>query len=955
MKNANKKMIAALLAAIMILTVLATGCGNDPSETTAPETTLTPETTPSETPESTPESTPSESPESTPSVTPESIPSTEPESTPDQVVEYSITYDLDGGIDGGNPTSYSNVGVIFYLDQPIKPGYDFAGWTGTGLTEPTKDVKIDYSTKGDLFFKATWTENKTYDNTPNLDETYFGKDDGLTANTEELGVSTTDRLGGRGEGLHTLKTVYTDISVDGTMDAAYTYGLHFTMDLTTNDEFYAERETTFDAYIIRGQNGLVYVYVEVVDPDIVVNEYIFKNDGEWRVDSIDMYVEIGNYGHGHVLYSFVPDMTGALRRKMPALNSIKLTDTGYAAEFALDNNGAPFYENDELGFGFYLNDANNWNPETKSYRKDVAKNASALNPVGTAYLGPAAHIHDALVMSHESASGKVVIEDDSVAQTGDIIADIANGSASVAIVYDNYATTQSIYMLQELSALLRNRSANVYVVNESKSAISENCDYKILVNMTSHKESADLISSLALNEYAVSITKDAIAVVGWNEDAAAAVYDILYEVIDHGFGGGTSTELGSLYKGKLDSIVGEGVPVLDGMYSITDVGENAYMMYALDSTVEAYNAYLAKLEAAGFTLYTSNTIASAQFATYCNANAVINVEFGGENDKSLRVVVDPIDNSPLPSTSAPEDAESEVAVPSITQMYPHNLCLVIQLSNGHFVIIDSGNNGTQRELSDFLRSMAPDKNNVVIEAWIFTHFHQDHLGGFIDYMMVSSLTRYITVESVIYNFPQWQALNTASSKDIDNLKHFYNTIKPQMQANGTVFYQARTGQKYYFGNAVIEILWTFDDMAPFNVFSDITNCTDIGFTVTIEGQKIMITGDSTEDEFRMAANKYGDTLKSDMVQLAHHGSGNGGGSHDFYKLVDAPIVFHPRVAELNSSTYTPGANEIWAINNAELVIRSGNYGTATLKLPFTIGDEIESTKTPVDELGKNQE
>ena len=207
--------------------------------------------------------------------------------------------------------------------------------------------------------------------------------------------------------------------------------------------------------------------------------------------------------------------------------------------------------------------------------------------------------------------------------------------------------------------------------------------------------------------------------------------------------------------------------------------------------------------------------------------------------------------------------------------------------------------------------------------------------------------RYITIKSVIYNFPQTQAINTASSTDLGNISKWNNKILPTLKENGTTFYQARTGQKYYFGNAELEIIWTYEDLQPFNIFTDATNHTSIGFTVTIEGQRIMITGDSTEAEFRVVANKYGEALKSDMVQLAHHGGGNNGGSHDFYKLVNAPIVFHPN----ESASYpSVGSNEKWAIKNAQLVIRTGNYGTATLKLPFTIGDDIESTKTPKDEL-----
>ena len=52
---------------------------------------------------------------------------------------------------------------------------------------------------------------------------------------------------------------------------------------------------------------------------------------------------------------------------------------------------------------------------------------------------------------------------------------------------------------------------------------------------------------------------------------------------------------------------------------------------------------------------------------------------------------------------------------------------------------------------------------------------------------------------------------------------------------------------------------------------------------------------------------------------------------------------------LDSTTYLPGPNEKVAMANAQLVIRSGNYGIATLKLPFKVGDKIESSKVPVVE------
>ena len=133
-------------------------------------------------------------------------------------------------------------------------------------------------------------------------------------------------------------------------------------------------------------------------------------------------------------------------------------------------------------------------------------------------------------------------------------------------------------------------------------------------------------------------------------------------------------------------------------------------------------------------------------------------------------------------------------------------------------------------------------------------------------------------------------------------------------------------------------------MTPFNIYDDSTNRTDIGFSLTIEGQKFMLVGDSSEEEFRVAAARYGEYLKGDFVQLAHHGGGNGVGEHDFYKLVNAPVVFHPYPGV--EYPKWRGVNEIWAMENADLVIRTGNYGTATLTLPFNIGDEFEHEREP---------
>ncbi|MBR3116283.1 MAG: InlB B-repeat-containing protein [Bacilli bacterium] len=80
-----------------------------------------------------------------------------------EVIPYTITYDLDGGslAEGvTNPTEYNVETPTFTLNNPTKRGYDFAGWTGTNLTEPTKTVTVEQGTMGNLSYKATYTPKK---------------------------------------------------------------------------------------------------------------------------------------------------------------------------------------------------------------------------------------------------------------------------------------------------------------------------------------------------------------------------------------------------------------------------------------------------------------------------------------------------------------------------------------------------------------------------------------------------------------------------------------------------------------------------------------------------------------------------------------------------------------------------------------------------------------------------
>lgn len=75
----------------------------------------------------------------------------------DTPIDYTITYNLDGGT-ASNPSTYTIETETFTLKAPLKAGYTFAGWTGTGLTDATKTVTIEKGSTGDRSYTATWVD-----------------------------------------------------------------------------------------------------------------------------------------------------------------------------------------------------------------------------------------------------------------------------------------------------------------------------------------------------------------------------------------------------------------------------------------------------------------------------------------------------------------------------------------------------------------------------------------------------------------------------------------------------------------------------------------------------------------------------------------------------------------------------------------------------------------------------
>ena len=74
-------------------------------------------------------------------------------------ITYTISYNLNGGSVGGNPSSYNIESAAFTLKNPTRTGYTFTGWTGSNGSTPQTSVAVSKGSTGNRSYTANWAAN----------------------------------------------------------------------------------------------------------------------------------------------------------------------------------------------------------------------------------------------------------------------------------------------------------------------------------------------------------------------------------------------------------------------------------------------------------------------------------------------------------------------------------------------------------------------------------------------------------------------------------------------------------------------------------------------------------------------------------------------------------------------------------------------------------------------------
>ena len=513
-------------------------------------------------------------------------------------------------------------------------------------------------------------------------------------------------------------------------------------------------------------------------------------------------------------------------------------------------------------------------------------------------------------------------------------------------------------------------------------------EFEFLLGKVNREDYMAELYKLEADEYGITVKNGKVMVLAWNDallqQSYTLVEDLIAGCVVEDAKGNKSYRIpasvsvvetsSTFYHVDFPKPEGEGI-VLDGT---VDVGTNSmeYIYSGSGVNRESFVAYCEKLEAEGYSLLgKENQVEGSSFRQYLNNttgstlyvyhSAYIHAQEEGVTDvlPSLRIVASTTEYVNLPDATMLNpnqnyEKKTETMITSLSFDYEwrgadkssrFGMSYIYTLEDGSFILFDGGMSDASgawdgssyiynslHELFVMVHGAEPSSNNpMIIRAWIITHEHADHHGGFKKFMQ-TKVNNSVKVERLIFNGASASETVNVTNPDIKTIQGFVDTMETKY---GTKYIKVHTGQVFYLINAKIEILYTHEDAYPSKLEYFNNTSTTCKITTSAKGTSDSVTavwlGDLERVGSRRMRAMWGDYLKSDMGQVAHHGVN--GCEAALYDLIAPTVVWFPTsAARVKSMTDSP-TDKYWPyevdyhvcreISTVKLIISADKYET----------------------------
>ena len=283
--------------------------------------------------------------------------------------------------------------------------------------------------------------------------------------------------------------------------------------------------------------------------------------------------------------------------------------------------------------------------------------------------------------------------------------------------------------------------------------------------------------------------------------------------------------------------------------------------------------------------------------------------------------------------TTPVNAENKVLPSDSVELYqlaPETGSLmqsyVIKTSNNKIVVIDGGIDGDGLNSPTYLPSAIrailglEDGAYFEVEGWFISHAHADHYNELCKMLGEYNAQSNYKINNFYFDFPADFSIIPAQDYDKTLLNKFKMGLDNYASVNGitTDSYYDELNSSVINEAAINEGLVIDIDGVKFEILQTWTttegtvNDTSLVMKMYVEDQSVLFLNDVTEiSGARLADSWPVEKVKSDIVQMAHHGQA--GADKPLYDIVDAKVHLWPSPAFVwdNPDVYPIGEVRSW--------------------------------------------
>ena len=232
--------------------------------------------------------------------------------------------------------------------------------------------------------------------------------------------------------------------------------------------------------------------------------------------------------------------------------------------------------------------------------------------------------------------------------------------------------------------------------------------------------------------------------------------------------------------------------------------------------------------------------------------------------------------------TASREEEEELAEGTVLTMLSGQgraqmLSVVIQSENGGLVVLDGGWEADGDRLTEVIK-----EKGGVVDAWLITHPHADHTGAL--YYILKNRSDEIDINKIYYSFASagwYEEVEPDEASVAVNLINEFENL-PEEKLNGSI----GRNDKITVDNLKITVL---NNRYMLDV--DPVNNSSIAYLVETCGKRILFLGDMAYDAGARLIRENGDSVRADIVQMAHHGQNGIGQSA--YEAIAPKVCLWP--------------------------------------------------------------